>query len=44
MPNTWHPLLAAHEISPGVWQMIDDLGEVHTFIRRVLRGMTLPSP
>jgi hypothetical protein len=35
---TWHPLLAAHETSPGVWQMVDDLDHHYALIRLVRRG------
>jgi hypothetical protein len=34
----WHPILAAHESTPGQWWMVDDLGKPYGFIRFVRRG------
>jgi len=34
----WHPLLAAHEDTPGHWWMIDDLDAPYGEIRMVRRG------
>ena len=35
---TWHPLLAAHEVEPGHWVMLDGLDEPYGEIRFVKRG------
>lgn len=34
----WHPILVAQEIQPGVWLMVDDIGEHYGVIRLVRRG------
>ena len=34
----WHPLLAAREIEPGHWFMLDGLGEPYGEVRMVRRG------
>jgi hypothetical protein len=35
---TWHPILAAQEIEPGFWRMIDPSGVAYGEIRLVRRG------
>jgi hypothetical protein len=34
----WHPILAAREVQPGHWYMIDGLGKPYGQIRLVKRG------
>lgn len=34
----WHPILAAIEVSPGVWEMIDAQGKKYGDVRFVRRG------
>jgi hypothetical protein len=34
----WHPILAAREVQPGHWYMIDGLGKPYGHIRFVKRG------
>jgi hypothetical protein len=36
--TTWHPILAAQELTPGHWQMVDELGQVYGDIQIVRRG------
>jgi hypothetical protein len=36
--TTWHPVLEAHEVEPGHWHLVDDLGERYGEIRFVRRG------
>lgn len=34
----WHPIMAAQEVEPGRWVMIDTLGEPYGRVRFVRRG------
>jgi hypothetical protein len=36
--TTWHPILAAVELTPGHWQMVDQLGDIYGDIQIVRRG------
>jgi hypothetical protein len=36
--TTWHPILAAVELTPGHWQMVDQLEQIYSDIQIVKRG------
>lgn len=37
-PNHWHPLLAAREVEPGVWYMVDTVERCYGIVRLLRRG------
>ncbi|TQL46661.1 hypothetical protein FB562_2185 [Homoserinimonas aerilata] len=37
-PSKWHPLLAAREVEPGLWYMIDSTEQCYGVIRIIRRG------